>query len=188
MVLMGYNIPFPDEFSRDDPHPVRDMPTSARKRAESLLQVRELANECHQQALKDMKRFANRHRREAPILKEGDQVFLSLEHLSTKRASKKIDYLWDGPFEISEAIGTHAYRVKIPTGSGRPPHNVFHISRLRKAEENKENDTSMDDRVATKRIVRTFALTKALPDHYTSRGRLIRSRIYHRQPQKTEKD
>lgn len=52
-----------------------------------------------------------------------------------KRSSKTVDYLWDGPFEISEVIGTHAYRVKILTGLGRPPHNVFHISRLRKVEE-----------------------------------------------------
>ena len=131
MALMGYNDPFPDELTKTQGKDVRDTPTSARKRAESLLQVRQLAYQCHQQALEDMKRLADRYRREAPILKEGDRVFLSLEHLSTERSSKKIDYLWDGPFGISEAVGTHAYRVKIPTGSGRPPHNVFHISLTR---------------------------------------------------------
>lgn len=83
-----------------------------------------------------MKRFADRYRRKSPILKIGDQVFLSLEHLTTTRPSKKIDYQWDGPFEVSEVINTHAYRVKIPTESGRPPHNVFHISQVRKVEDN----------------------------------------------------
>ena len=106
-----------------------------------------------------MKRFADRYRRDAPILREGDKVFLSLEHLTTKRASKKIDYLWDGPFEVSEAVGTHAYRIKIPTGSGRPPHNVFHISRLRKIEDDAEN-TERDEVLTNKRIVRTFAQPK----------------------------
>ena len=62
-------------------------------------------------------------------------MFLSLIHLSTKRPSKKLDYQWEGHFEVSEVINSHAYRVKIATGAGRPPHNVFHISKLRKVEE-----------------------------------------------------
>ena len=158
MALMGYNIPFPDELVDTKTNIVKSR-TFARERAESLLQVRDIAPRCNERALADMKSFADRYRREAPILKAGDKVFLSLEHLTTKRNSKKIDYLWDGRYEVSEAAGTHTYRVKIPTGSGKPPHNVFHISRLRKVDSpggNPEDDENMKH----KRMVRTFAQPK----------------------------
>ena len=154
MALMGYNIPFPKELEYADPQ-VRN--PGARLRAKSLLQVRDIARLCHQRALADMKRFADRHRRDAPIFSVGDKVFLSLEHLSTKRPSKKIDYQWDGPFEINEIINTHAYRVKLPTGTGKPPHDVFHISRLRKMDE--EEDTAQDLPNA-KRFVRSLEQEK----------------------------
>ena len=125
MALMGYNIPLPDKFIANADSNIHNV-AKPRERAGSLIQTQNIAAECHKRALEDMKRFADQYRQDAPFLKEGNQVFLSLKHLSTKRPSKKINYLWDGPFKLSKAIGTHTYRFKIPTGSGRPPHNVFY--------------------------------------------------------------
>ena len=76
MALVGYNIPFPGKFMANVDSKVCDT-YKPRQRAESLIQTQNLATECHKRALEDIKRFAGRYRRDAPVLKEGDQVFLS---------------------------------------------------------------------------------------------------------------
>ena len=70
MALMGYNISFPNELVEATTKDVNDHHTFARQRAKSLLQVRDVATKFHKQALADMKRFADRYRRDQEA---GDQ-------------------------------------------------------------------------------------------------------------------
>ena len=60
MALMGYEIPFPAGFVKKDGQEV--ISRAALQRAENLLQVRDVALKCHESALEDMKRFADKHR------------------------------------------------------------------------------------------------------------------------------
>jgi len=89
MALMGYIIPFPNDLAYSN---TEVGSSNAKRRVESMIQVRDVARKCHEKSLQDMNRFADRKWRDAPMLSVGDKVFLLLEHLATKRQSKKIDY------------------------------------------------------------------------------------------------
>ena len=52
-------------------------------------------------------------------------------NLQTQRSSKKLDNKFEGPFEILETIGSHAYRLKLP--DNQSCYNVFYINLLRPA-------------------------------------------------------
>jgi transposase InsO family protein len=56
----------------------------------------------------------------------GDEVWLLLMNISSKRPSKKLDNRKGGPFTIIEKISSHAYRLDLP--KTMKVHNVFHIN------------------------------------------------------------
>lgn len=68
---------------------------------------------------------ANKHRIPAPAYRPGDKVWLSTRNLRTRRPSKKLDWKNIGPFEVVEAIGSHAYRLALP--ETMKIHDVFHV-------------------------------------------------------------
>lgn len=51
--------------------------------------------------------------------------------MRTKRPSKKLSNKNDGPFEITQIVSPHAYRLQLP--NDWTIHNVFHTSLLRRA-------------------------------------------------------
>ena len=71
---------------------------------------------------------ANRTRQQAPSFSVGDKVWLNLEHVRTKRPSKKLDSK-NAKYTVVEVVGSHSYRLDTPPGI----HNVFHSRRLRLA-------------------------------------------------------
>jgi hypothetical protein len=58
----------------------------------------------------------------------GQHVWLSSKNLRTTRPSRKLSPKYEGPFEVIEAIGTQAYRLRLPDAWNI--HNVFHVSLL----------------------------------------------------------
>ena len=74
------------------------------------------------------KKYADEHREESPEFKVGDFVRLKRFHISTTRPSEKLDHIFLGPFKILEAVGTRAYRLKLP--ASMKIHPVFHVSLL----------------------------------------------------------
>ena len=77
-------------------------------------QVRERIAKPNDQAMKQ----ANKHKREAHF-QPGDLVWirLSKERFPSKRKSKPMPRS-DGPFEILEKVGPHAYKVDLPSDYG----------------------------------------------------------------------
>ena len=73
-------------------------------------------------------RYYDRHHTPAPVLKPGDKVLLDSSDIRT-RVSKKLSHLWWGPFEVEAAVGSHAYRLKLPTWMNRV-HPVFPVVKL----------------------------------------------------------
>lgn len=70
----------------------------------------------------------NKSRGKLPEYNIGDKVWLSAQHIKTARPAKKLDHCYLGPFEISEKISSHAYRLALPTTM--KIHNVFHVHLL----------------------------------------------------------
>ena len=82
-----------------------------------------------EQAAEDMKRFYDRHRGKTPEFKVGQKVLLDNSNLALAQPSRKLAERRSGPFEITEEIGTHAFRLKLPL-SWKGVHPVFHVSKL----------------------------------------------------------
>ena len=74
------------------------------------------------------KRYADKHRKAAPIFGVGDLVLLNSKNIRTTRPMKKLDYKFLGPFAVKERIGNLAYRLDLP--SSYLIHDVFHVSLL----------------------------------------------------------
>lgn len=70
-------------------------------------------------------------RQPAPKYKVSDLVWLNAMNLQTRRPSKKLSNKFEGPFEITEIISSHAYRLKLPDDWSC--HDVFHTNLLRPA-------------------------------------------------------
>jgi hypothetical protein len=70
---------------------------------------------------------ANRHRRDAPKYKAGDWVYLDMANLTTGRPVKKLDVVWDGPFEVVHAT-SHTVTLNLPENfeCGR----TFHVDKV----------------------------------------------------------
>jgi hypothetical protein len=76
--------------------------------------------------------YTNKKRKTAPLLKEGDKVYLLTKNLRTRKPTKKLDKVKVGPFFISKQISPVNYRLELPKDA--KIHNVFHISLLEPAD------------------------------------------------------
>jgi hypothetical protein len=63
------------------------------------------------------------------LFRVGDEVLLSSRYIRTRRACKKLDDRFLGPFRIVEAIGKNAYRLDLPKHYGRL-HRTFGVALL----------------------------------------------------------
>ncbi|KAI0993536.1 hypothetical protein K3495_g14648, partial [Podosphaera aphanis] len=73
---------------------------------------------------------ANRHRSTPPAYRVGDKVFVNAKNINTKRPCKKLDWKNLGPFEVSQVINSHSYKLALPEDL-KSIHPVFHTSLLR---------------------------------------------------------
>jgi hypothetical protein len=96
-----------------------------------LQEARAKADAALTQAAKDMKRFADRNRKEVPIYKIGDQVYLDAENLHLDRPSPKLSQRRLGPFTIMHVLSPTAVMLRLPR-SWRV-HPTVHVSRIRPA-------------------------------------------------------
>jgi len=76
-------------------------------------------------------KYYDQRRKDAPILKKGDKVYLLRRNIKTKRPSNKLDFTKLGPFKIMEKISPVNYKLALP--DGMRIHPVFHISLLEPA-------------------------------------------------------
>ena len=80
-------------------------------------------------ASEDMKKFYDRHRNKTPEFQVGDKVLLDSSDLAINRPSRKLMERYSGPFEITEKVGTHAYRLKLPL-YWKNVHPVWNVSKI----------------------------------------------------------
>ena len=73
---------------------------------------------------------ANCHRKEPPVYKVGDKVFLLTKNIKTEKPSKKLDNKNIGSFKIKKLVGL-LYQLELP--HTMKIHDVFHPNLLWKA-------------------------------------------------------
>ncbi len=90
------------------------------------------AHEALQRAAGRMKAQADKHRREAPVFKQGDKVYLSTKNLRLP-GCRKLHPRFVGPFEVLAAQPGDVYRLKLP--QHWKVHDRFHVGLLKPAPE-----------------------------------------------------
>lgn len=80
-----------------------------------------------------MAHYYNKKRLPAPILKEGDKVYLVRKNILTNRPSDKLDWKKIGPYRIDKKLSDVNYQIAFPQGT--KIHPVFHVSLLEPAPE-----------------------------------------------------
>jgi len=88
-----------------------------------------------------IKEYYNKRRRDAPLLKEGDKVYLLRRNIRTKRPSEKLDFKKVGPFRILRKLSALNYELELPKGARIHP--IFHVSLLELAPSNAKIQTTL---------------------------------------------
>jgi transposase InsO family protein len=110
-----------------DIRPLTGEVPSALQRAEELQEVRREIDRRYTDTVKAQAKYYNRKTKPQRYA-VGDSVWLSARNIRTRRPNKKLDYKYLGPFEITDAVGTQAYRLRLP--ETLKVHPVFHVSLL----------------------------------------------------------
>ena len=96
-------------------------------RIKRIREVRDLATERLRSAVEQQQRYYNR--KHIPrVFRPGDLVWLNAKNLRLKLPSRKMAKRFVGPFRIEEAVGSQAYRLRLPPSYRI--HDTFHVSLL----------------------------------------------------------
>ena len=102
---------------------------SATKFVKRMKKVQEEAAAALKKTQEEMKRYADRGRKESEVWKKGDRVLLSTKDLVFKeRPSKKLTERYVGPYAIEEVVSSNAVKLRLP--SSMRIHLVVNVSRI----------------------------------------------------------
>ena len=134
-----------------------------------LQRAREWAQISMAVAQQEQEEAANRTRQQAPQFRVGDRVWLDLRNVRTTRTSKKLDWK-NAKYIVTEAIGSHSYRLNTPPGI----HNVFHSNLLRTAATDPLESQVRDDAQPGPVVVKDdeeYEIERILRERTVRRGR-----------------
>lgn len=101
---------------------------SVQERTEKIREIRETAKFHLERAAATQTTYYNR-KHQPQEYSIGDKVMLSMKNLKSFRPNKKLDFPFEGSFEVIGKVGRQAYRLRLPS-SWRRIHPVFHVSLL----------------------------------------------------------
>jgi len=102
---------------------------SATEFVERMKKVQEEAETALMKTQEEMKRYADRGRRETEVWKRGDRVLLSTRDLVFKeRPSKKLTERYVGPYVIEEVVSSNVVKLRLP--SSMRIHPVVNVSQI----------------------------------------------------------
>jgi len=109
---------------------------------ERMKKVHEEARAALKKVQKEMKKQADRERRETENWKKGDRVMLSTKDLVFKeRPARKLVDQYVGPYTIKEVVSTNTVKLQLPTSmSIHPVVNVSRIVRYREQVEGQKKE------------------------------------------------
>jgi len=96
---------------------------------ERMKKVQEEAEAALRKTQEEMKKYADRGRKESEVWKKGDRVLLSTKDLVFKeRPSKKLTERYVGPYTIEEVVSSNAVKLRLP--SSMRIHLVINVSQI----------------------------------------------------------
>jgi len=96
---------------------------------ERMKKVHEEAEAALRKMQEEMKKYADRGRKETEVWKKGDRVLLSTKDLVFKeRPTKKLTERYVGPYAIEEVVSSNVVKLQLP--SSMRIHPVINISRI----------------------------------------------------------
>ena len=102
---------------------------SATEFVQRIKKVQEEVEAALKKTQKDMKKYADRERKETEEWKKGDRVLLSTKDLVFKeRPTKKLTERYVGPYMIEEVVSTNAVKLRLP--SSMRIYLVVNVSRV----------------------------------------------------------
>jgi len=102
---------------------------SATEFVERMKKVHKEAEAALRKTQEEMKRYADRGRKETEAWKKGDRVLLSTKDLVFKeRPSRKLTERYVGPYAIEEVVSSNAVKLRLP--SSMRIHPVVNVSRI----------------------------------------------------------
>jgi len=102
---------------------------SATEFAEKMKKVHKEAGATLKRTQEEMKRYADRSRRETEEWKRGDRVLLSTKDLVFKeRPVRKLTERYVGPYVIEEVVSSNAVKLRLPTSMRI--HLVVNVSQI----------------------------------------------------------
>jgi len=106
---------------------------SATEFVEKMKKVQEEAEAALKKTQEEMKRYADRGRKETEEWKKGDRVLLSTKDLVFReRLSKKLMERYVGPYAIEEVVSSNVVKLRLPSSMRiHPVVNVSQIVRYR---------------------------------------------------------
>ena len=100
---------------------------SATEFVERMKKVHKEAEAALRKTQEEMKRYADRGRKETEKWKKGDRVLLSTKNLVFKeRPSKKLTERYMGPYAIEEVVSSNTVKLQLP--SSMRIHLVVNVS------------------------------------------------------------
>ena len=124
----GYNPRWVDEF-----HIESNTSTPTIEKVGNMVELHELCKSNIELANQDYAKIYNTKHLDQPEIKVGDSVLVSLQNVTTRRPSKKLDIRFAGPYRVLVAVGTRAFRVDLPQSMKNHP--VFHVPLLKRFNE-----------------------------------------------------
>lgn len=106
---MGYR---PEMQTNIESEPTKGFSQLGKKRAEELQNVRQTMREVLEHAKRVQKQQYDK-RRQPKRFTVGDWVTINAKSISTSRPSPKLDHKRIGPFQVIDAWGKQAYKVKL---------------------------------------------------------------------------
>ena len=96
---------------------------------ERMKKVQEETEATLRKTQEEMKKYADRGRKESEVWKKGDRVLLSTKDLVFKeRPSKKLTERYVGPYTIEEVVSSNVVKLRLP--SSMRIHLVINVSRI----------------------------------------------------------
>jgi len=96
---------------------------------ERMKKVHKEAEAALRKTQEEMKRYADRGRKETEVWKKGDRILLSTKDLVFKeRPSKKLMERYVGPYAIEEIVSSNAVKLRLP--SSMRIHPVVNVSQI----------------------------------------------------------
>jgi len=134
---------------------------SATEFVERMKKVHEEAEVALRKTQEEMKRYADRGRKETEKWKKGDRVLLSTKDLVFKeRPSKKLTERYVGPYTIEEVVSSNAVKLQLP--SSMRIHLVVNVSWIVKYKEQVKGQKKEEGKLVEVKEVEKWEVEKIL--------------------------